>query len=364
MGWIEKLQETIGRFDRPALYYKNFLTRPRDVYIFGAGENGRAVKSLLEDNHFHVLGFLDNDISKHSTLLDGIPVFSPRKIDLSSVSMIAIASTWGKEIAGQLRAIPGVEYFDFSFYFDELYHSHFELPLIENNIPTILDMWNHLADDQSRNVLAGLLKYRILLDSYFIHVSNYAQYNCPKLPPLQGGTVLDVGAWHGDTAIQFVRQFTQAEQIVSFEPSKTNFEKLRETVGAHGLDEKITPVNAGWGDKNEQVHFDVNFENTGRSNVSQSGQEVVQLIRLDEFKPLAGKKISMIKMDIEGAEFLALQGAKRTIVTQKPQLAISVYHHGEDLWRIWKFLHSIRSDYHFFLGHHSLSMFETVLYAF
>ena len=57
---------------------------------------------------------------------------------------------------------------------------------------------------------------------------------------------------------------------------------------------------------------------------------------------LKDKEVSLIKMDIEGAELAALKGAKKIIERQMPVLAICVYHNREDLVEI---PHVINSDY-------------------
>ena len=76
------------------------------------------------------------------------------------------------------------------------------------------------------------------------------------------------------------------------------------------------------------------------------------------------KKISMIKMDVEGAELKALQGAAGTIRAWHPLLAISLYHKPEDLLTIPQYIQSLSADYHFYLrGHHPELAFELVLYA-
>ena len=75
------------------------------------------------------------------------------------------------------------------------------------------------------------------------------------------------------------------------------------------------------------------------------------------------EKVDMVKMDIEGFEYKALLGARRVIQRAHPILAICVYHKQEDIWEIPKLIHSICSEYKFYLRHYSLFQNETVLYA-
>ncbi len=70
-------------------------------------------------------------------------------------------------------------------------------------------------------------------------------------------------------------------------------------------------------------------------------------------------------MDIEGMEMQALEGAKEIIMTQKPKLAICVYHLIRDIWQIQEKLMQFVPEYQFCLEQPvHVSMSETVLYAF
>mgnify|MGYP002517000463 FL=1 len=74
-------------------------------------------------------------------------------------------------------------------------------------------------------------------------------------------------------------------------------------------------------------------------------------------------KVTFIKMDIEGAEMEALEGAKRTIKKNRPKLAISIYHKEDDLWEIPYYVLSRYPWSKIYMRHYSLTTNETVLYA-
>ena len=70
-------------------------------------------------------------------------------------------------------------------------------------------------------------------------------------------------------------------------------------------------------------------------------------------------------MDIEGSELDALKGARNTISTKHPTLAICVYHKEQDLIQIPQFINSLVDDgvYKYYLRFHGLDLAELVFYA-
>ncbi len=68
------------------LFYEIASARPankRNVIIFGAGSMGLIVKRVITDdasNEYNIVGFLDNNKKLQGKNLEGIPVFSPKKL--------------------------------------------------------------------------------------------------------------------------------------------------------------------------------------------------------------------------------------------------------------------------------------------
>jgi hypothetical protein len=78
---------------------------------------------------------------------------------------------------------------------------------------------------------------------------------------------------------------------------------------------------------------------------------------------LTGFKPNLIKMDVEGAEYAALLGARRTIEQNRPGLAICLYHSPAHLWQIPALIQSWDLGYRFFLRAHYYNGFDLVMYA-
>ena len=75
--------------------------------------------------------------------------------------------------------------------------------------------------------------------------------------------------------------------------------------------------------------------------------------------------VSFIKMDIEGSELNALKGAEKTILRDKPKLAICIYHSNDDMLCIAEYIHALVPDYTFYVRQYGQypHTHDTVLYA-
>ena len=106
------------------------------------------------------------------------------------------------------------------------------------------------------------------------------------------------------------------------------------------------------------MHF---AESEAGSCVAETGMSIIQGIALDEI--VKDENITFIKMDIEGSELKALEGARNTIIRNKPKLAICIYHKPEDIIEVPFYLLSLVPEYKFYIRHYSSCLWETVLYA-
>ncbi len=64
-------------------------------------------------------------------------------------------------------------------------------------------------------------------------------------------------------------------------------------------------------------------------------------------------------MDIEGAEYKALEGCREHIKKDTPTLLISIYHGFNDLIKIPKLINSINKNYNFYLRYYGGNIFPT-----
>jgi FkbM family methyltransferase len=87
-------------------------------------------------------------------------------------------------------------------------------------------------------------------------------------------------------------------------------------------------------------------------------------IEVDALDNICGNvPVTFIKMDLEGSELDALEGAKNTILKNRPKLAISLYHKRAHLVDIYKFVSGLNLGYKFYFRIHTKVGSDAVLYA-
>jgi FkbM family methyltransferase len=179
--------------------------------------------------------------------------------------------------------------------------------------------------------------------------------------------VFDVGACWGDTALYFADKAGANGKVYSFEFIPGNI-KLFEINRALNplLVNQIELVKHPVSNMSGQTIF---FKDNGPGSrievkpfEDQTGSTTT--LSIDDFvhkKKLL--KVDFIKMDIEGAEPKALEGAIETIKKFRPKLAIAIYHSMDDLTNIPMWISNLNLGYKIYLGHYTIHAEETVLFA-
>ena len=131
-------------------------------------------------------------------------------------------------------------------------------------------------------------------------------------------TFLDIGCNYGAYSIPIAKNNNNID-VYCFDPSENTLKKLEENIKLNNI-QNITYFDIGIGETEKYVFFDdniENFKNSGSYQVNNSNigkkikiNSIDNLINQNFIKP---NKNIIIKMDIEGYEFYALQGLQETI---------------------------------------------------
>ena len=219
---------------------------------------------------------------------------------------------------------------------------------------------NMLADEASKRVFLGMVKFRQTRDKRdFPRYEWRCAYFVSEFKPVEGEVFVDCGAFNGDSIRLFLKHCPNFKHITAFEPDARNFQKLN---AKHGGNSNITLINAGVYDREGEVRFQT--IGSAASHITDD-PESASSIRVQTIDSLALEKVTFIKMDIEGAELNALRGAEKTILRDKPKLAVCIYHSNEDMLRIAEYIHGLAPEYKLQVRQHYCypKEFETVLYC-
>ena len=307
----------IKRFEKYGIEIADFFAS--DGFVRGHSFHGKRVKSFSEIKDQYpefviVLSFASNREEVLSMLLD---------IDAHYDMFIPD------------MPVAGDEYFD-----REFYNLHYA---------EIAEAYNALSDDESKNIFAATVNYKLSGRMKYLTLARNTREEIYSLLPCENiRTMIDAGAYNGDTAREAKEYFSRLQKIYAVEPDNKNFKKLAKYSEAE-TEIEIIPINsAAWCE-----NADGSFMNSGNRNSSVSSTASfehkdtgVSLIRLDG---ITDEKIDYIKYDVEGAEREALIGSDGIIRAHSPAMLVSLYHRSADIFEIVNTLKTSYPDYNMYL---------------
>ncbi|OUD15003.1 FkbM family methyltransferase [Thioflexithrix psekupsensis] len=133
-----------------------------------------------------------------------------------------------------------------------------------------------------------------------------------------GDTVLDIGANIGYYSLIFAQLVGEKGKVYAFEPDPSNFALLCQNIALNGYS-NIEPINKAVNNHNGLITLHLCDDNRGMHRVYSSvccGEEqvTVESVCLDDFFAEFKGNIDFIKMDIEGAEYTAIQGMQQLLL--------------------------------------------------
>ena len=216
----------------------------------------------------------------------------------------------------------------------------------------------NLPQGFSQNTIAGgiLAGHPFLLDMQSEKDYWLGTYETMMLEIIQklvkpGWVVYDVGANVGYLTVLFAKLVGETGLVYAFEPYPANVQRLKNNVELNHYTERVQVFQSAVGKREGTVDFYIGAsDDTGKiegiisEKEKMNGEKIsVPCIALDEFIIQAGNRPpQLVKMDIEGAEVLAMQGMLDLVWKVKPVLLIEI--HGlaaaESVWT-----HLTKADY-------------------
>lgn len=145
-----------------------------------------------------------------------------------------------------------------------------------------------------------------------------------------GMHIVDAGANVGFYSLQAASKLAGQGKVYAFEPVPSNFKKLQNNVDKSSRTE-IEIIKEGLWHKEEDLEFSLAEDQANNhgsftvgDNHSSSSTFQCHVNTLDSHTQNRIPKVDLIKMDIEGAEFFALQGAEQSLKRFLPTILIEI----------------------------------------
>jgi|WetSurMetagenome_2_1015567.scaffolds.fasta_scaffold00190_22 FkbM family methyltransferase len=379
------------------------------VVLFGAGSAGKELLPILKLHGVHPVCFCDNNPSRAGELHCGLPVVS--LLDLrrehKDSLIVVTAGACRNEIKEQLtnngfkrEKVLSVSNNEAMIFYTHLAQWYWPEEDLLSNEKELLEAYNSLSDQKSRDIFisrialftAGadyqsfrnfILKYSDVQHNQDTDFQEFAtstnfdceaflQFNNDVLKLCDNEVLIDGGAYAGDSALEFIdtcaRKHLTYRKIICFEPDSKTYAKLQKNT-AYCRDVWLRPFGL-WSHSSTIKFAGSDVMKPGSTKIISQGDNNVNpasttteipTTSIDEEFP--DETITLIKMDIEGAEMEALRGAMKTIKRLRPKLIVSAYHKRNDLFEIPLLIHEMDQNYKLYYRHFSANFGETTLFA-
>lgn len=205
-----------------------------------------------------------------------------------------------------------------------------------------------------------------------LFTEEYEHWIWDYLDVQQGDSFLDIGAHVGRYTVKLARLVGEHGYVIAVEPHPENYELLSQNIQHSGL-QNIAAFNvAAWGGGLESPTALELFpgKDAGTHSLKRSLQTwhgfqrkgrgpKVEVVEMDALLETVGRRIDWVKIDVEGAEIEVLQGLKRTLTVDQPNLIVESW--GPNQRRLFRLMEDFRysvtptpSPSNFFCSHSQL----------
>lgn len=329
-------------------------TRP--IFIYGTGDGADKLLDRLIELGIEICGVFASDGFVRNRSFRGYPVLSEEGAREKFGDFVALLSFGTSRaetmdyIKSLMERVPlfmpevpvcGTQVFDLEF--------------AREHKSKLEKVYNSLADEKSKETMKNLIMFKLTgeLEYLFQNETDEDEVYDNILHLNRGDSYLDLGAYNGDTVLEFISRFGDGGNIVAVEPDIKNYKKLcKNTEGKN-----IEAINAAVMDSEENILF----SQAGTRGSHEGQGEETSAITIDAI--CKNRKFDFIKFDVEGAELKAVEGGKETLKRDKPKMLISCYHKSEDYFTIPLKVLEINPEYKLYMRHFpSIPAWDTNFY--
>lgn len=317
---------------------------PKPIVLYGMGNGADKILEKLSTLDITVSGVFVSDGFVRDKLFHGMKLMSYADARRTFGEMLVLTA-FGSSLTSVMDNIKRIAC-ECELYAPDLAvvgDGVFDAAFYDRNRAALELVRSRLADAQSVTVFDDLVRYKLTGDITPLCACetpvSEAYENILRLGDDE--VFVDLGAYRGDTVAQFMAYTDGYRKIYAVEPDPKTFKKLTLNVP-----QDVVCLNAAVSDKDGTASFDMQ---SGRSSRLSDNGVAVRTVTVDGI--LDGGYATYIKMDVEGNERRAIDGARLTISRFAPKLNIAAYHRTGDLFEIPLQVLEINPDYKVYLRH-------------
>ena len=128
-----------------------------------------------------------------------------------------------------------------------------------------------------------------------------------------GFRIIECGANYGCHTLFMAQKVGAAGRVIAFEPNPNVYKYLEQSIHMNHLNDRIHLIKKGASDQKGSCTLGYEIENVGGGCIDHATADHtvnIETVRIDDTVP-PGARCDLLKMDIEGHEWKAIQGAKR-----------------------------------------------------
>ena len=239
---------------------------------------------------------------------------------------------------------------------------------IFQNHEQFVHVLNFFEDDLSRRSYCANLNARLNQDAKYIKEFvrvDHLYFSNKEFFINNNGTLVDVGSYNGDSITDSINTDNIFSKYLCLEPNKRLHHDILNVATKHNVSDRTEVIGyAAWHEETalciDLTDKEIDSKVTGRQNSNES--LIVTTTTIDQITRNQVEPVTMIKLDINGAEYEALRGAEETIKKQRPFIAVKL-HTKENLWRIPMLLKRINPNIKLYIRQRNYMSMMLVLYA-
>jgi FkbM family methyltransferase len=333
-----------------------------DIYLVGRNKYSISLTNWLKSLNKNVAGYIDDYTEFDS--YNNLPIFKSNSVNYSESAIINCVVEGSCVNTQRFINVLGSElisnYFELQYTFNsnlipiEHMGNTDDIQFFQN---TYHEIGEKLIDDTSKREFWAVLNFRFNRDFSFMFDFNMnfeGQYFEQFIDYSKLHFFVDGGGYDGLTSANFIKKSPSYKAIYYFEPFLDSMNLSREKLKMY---DNIRYFQFGLWNENETLNFKSNLGNANK--ISSEGDISINVVKLSD---CSIEKVDFIKLDIEGAELNAIEGAKELIMKWKPILAICVYHNQSDFTEIPKSVLTINDSYKMYFRHYTQGVCESVMY--